>query len=79
MAHKGANSELVAKQFDHAFKKRCKKLLVIGDPMQLEFSQQSVINRLSNMQNALGKGQLVNQAKLSMKMGGDLETSKKYH
>ena len=45
------------------------------DPMQLEF----ILKRLSNKQSLLAPGQLVNNAKLDLKMGEAFEQSKKYH
>ena len=43
--------------------------------MQLEF----IIKRLSNKQSMLGQGQLVDNAKLDLKMGEAFDQSKKYH
>ena len=49
------------------------------DPMQLElFSQESIIKRLSNMQNSLGQSKVVNKEKLDLKMGYAFEQSKRY-
>ena len=62
----------------HSIRNKNRKQLVNrskNDPMQLEF----VINRLANKQSLLGKGRLVNHAKLDMKMGEAFEQSKKYH
>ena len=49
------------------------------DPMELEFSQASVIMRLNRMKNVLKTGKLVNQIKLEERMGNSMNNQKLYH
>ena len=47
--------------------------------MELEFSHESLICRLDNMKEILGKGELDNQRKIKEVMGEAFEESKKKH
>ena len=49
------------------------------DPMELEFSQASVIMRLNRMKNILSGGKVVNSTMLQERMGDTLEGQKLYH